>query len=233
MTQDEIFAAFEGDRWFDRNHTALHQYNPDTDVPFRLIDLYHLRPKHVLEIGAANGFRVATIATRYGASGVAVEPSAAARRDGASQFPHIQFVSGEVHAVPLRESFDLIIVNFVLHWVDRVRLLQSVAEIDRLLANGGFLILGDFLPTNQTKVPYHHLTEHFVSTYKQNYAAPFLASGLYHAVGLLTGDHSAKSLRGDVEEHERVGVWLLRKSLTEYYYERTTSDMSGVRGRTA
>ena len=233
MTQDEIFAAFEGDRWFDRNHTALQQYDPDTDVPLQLLDLYRLRPQRVLEIGAANGFRVATIAKHYGANGVAVEPSADARRDGASRFPHIQFVQGEAHAVPLHESFDLIIVNFVLHWVDRIRLLRSVAEIDRLLADGGFLILGDFFPTNQTKVPYHHLTEHIVSTYKQDYAAPFLASGLYHTVGLLTGDHSAKVLRGNVEEHERVGVWLLRKSLTEHYYERTTSDMSRVRSRTA
>ena len=226
MKQDDIFASFEGNRWFARNKTALQHYTPDTDVILRLLALYDLQPKRVLEIGAANGFRVAAIAHRYGASGVAVEPSNEALADGSTRFPHIQFIQGTSHAVPLRESFDLLIVNFVLHWVDRAHLLQSIAEIDRLVIEGGFLILGDFLPAAQTKVPYHHLTKHTVYTYKQNYADVFLASGLYHAVSLLTGDHTSKVLRGDVHNHERVGVWLLRKTLTENYHERTTSDLS-------
>jgi hypothetical protein len=112
-------------------------------------------------------------------------------------------------------------------------LLRASAEVDRLLADGGYLIIGDFAPVNLTRVQYHHLAEYTVYTYKQNYAALFLASGLYRAVGLASGDHASKTPRADGSEHERTSVWLLRKALKEHYYEGTTSNLPGVRSRTA
>jgi len=123
------------------------------------------------------------------------------------------------YAIPLQELFDLIIVNFVFHWIDRTNLLRSVAEIDRLLVDGGFLIIGDFFPSNLTKVRYHHLDDEKVYTYKQNYAGIFTASGLYHPVCLITADHSSKTLTGEVAESERIGIWLLQKKLRDHYVE--------------
>lgn len=216
-SQDQIFAAFEGDQWFKRNKDALERFDPAADFPLKVMELYGLHPRCVLEVGAANGCRLATISECYGARVVAVEPSVEAIRDGKSKFPYVEFVRGGAHAIPLQEGFDLIIVNFVFHWIDRTHLLRSIAEIDRLLVDGGFLIIGDFYPVNSTRVPYHHLVEPEVYTYKQNYAAPFLASGLYHPVCLLTADHSAKAPKGDVAEDDRMGMWLLRKMLKEHY----------------
>lgn len=187
--------------------------------------LYGLRPRRVLEVGAANGVRLAAIAEACGADVVALEPSKAAIADGRARFPGVEFVRGSAHAIPLDEPFDLVIVNFVFHWIDRRSLLRSVAEVDRLLAEGGFLILGDFLPSNLVKVPYHHLPGGDVHTYKQSYAATFVGSGLYHAVCLLTDAHAprqdraASSLTADAPEHERIGAWLLRKALDEHYVE--------------
>ena len=170
-SQDQIFVAFEGDKWFERNRDALERFDPESDFPLRLVELYHLRPYSVLEVGAANGYRLAAISERYGARVVAVEPSVEAIVDGETRFPDVEFVRGGASAIPLQELFDLIIVNFVFHWIDRTNLLRSVAEIDRLLVGGGFLIIGDFYPSNLTKVRYHHLSEEEVYTYKQNYAA--------------------------------------------------------------
>ncbi len=229
MTQDRIFANFEGNNWFARNQSALQHYESDADMPLRLLTLYNIQPQQVLEVGAANGFRLATLAGRYGARAVAVEPSTDAIADGQRAFPLVEFIRGEAHDLPLQERFDLIIVNFVLHWVDRQHFLSAIGEIDRVLADGGYLLIGDFCPANPTKVPYHHLPDAGVYTYKQNYAAPFLASGLYHLVSFLTSDHASKVTRGDVNEQERIGTWLLRKQLTENYYERATSHVSGVR----
>jgi SAM-dependent methyltransferase len=219
LSQDQIFAAFEGDNWFARNKNALEQFDPEADFPLRLIEMYRLRPHNVLEIGAANGFRLAAISERYDAKVVAVEPSVEAIRDGEARFPDVEFIQGEASTISLEGLFDLIIVNFVFHWIDRSSLLRSVAEIDRLLADGGFLIIGDFFPSNLARVRYHHLAEEEVYTYKQNYAATFLASGLYHPVCLITGNHSSKALMGKVAENERTGVWLLRKVLEEHYVE--------------
>lgn len=217
--QDQIFATSEGDRWFERNKGALQRFDPETDLPLQLMKLYGLRPRSVLEVGAANGYRLAAISDRSGTRVVAVEPSTGAIRDGKARFPRVRFVQGIACQIPLQESFDLVIVNFVFHWIDRTNFLRSVAEIDRLLRDGGFLILGDFYPSNLVKIQYDHLSDQEVYTYKQNYAATFLASGLYHSVSLITRGHSSKALTGEATEYERTGTWLLRKMLNDHYFE--------------
>lgn len=213
INQDKIFAEFEGDQWFERNRAALEQYDLENDLPLRVIQLYHLRPRKVLEVGGANGFRLAAIRERYAAARlVVVEPSGEAIRNGRERYPFIEFIQGLASEIPLEETFDLIITNFIFCWIDRSSLLRSVAEVDRLLEEAGFLIIGDFSPSRPTKVSYHHLPDKQVWTYKQNYAAPFLASGLYQLVCALTGGHSPRGLLADVPETERIGVLLLKKT---------------------
>ena len=186
-----------------------------------------LRPERVLEIGAANGFRLAAIHERTGAQAVALEPSAQALLNGKASFPFITFIRGTATAVPLRQSFDLVIVNFVFHWIDRQSLLRAVAEVDRLVSDGGYLLIGDFHPANQLQVAYHHLENERVFTYKQNYAATFLASGLYHPVSLLTAHHANKKLEARVAERERIGAWLLRKELESHYLSAVLDGADG------
>ncbi len=68
VSQDQIFAASEGNQWFERNKVALARFDPETDFPIRLLQLYDLQPQRVLEIGAANGYRVAAIAALTGSA---------------------------------------------------------------------------------------------------------------------------------------------------------------------
>jgi SAM-dependent methyltransferase len=227
VLQDKLFSDFEGDRWFQRNQIVLNAVDTSTDLPLKLICLYGLTPARVLEIGAANGFRLAAIHHRTGAETVAVEPSAQAVLNGKASFPFITFIRGTASAVPLRDAFDLVIVNFVFHWIDRRSVVRAVAEVDRLVRDGGYLVIGDFQPVNQVQVRYHHLEEPEVYTYKQNYAATFLASALYHPVALLTAHHATKELQGSVAEDERIGAWLLRKELSGHYIK---SGGNGARG---
>lgn len=219
VDQGKIFLESEGDRWFERNIAVLEHCDPDVDLPLRLMNLYNLCPANVMEVGASNGYRLATIAQRYGSSVVAVEPSADAIRDGQARFPAVEFVRGTADAIDLETAFDLVIANFVFHWVDRGRLLRAMAEIDRLLSDGGHLIIGDFLPDAPTRVRYHHLPDELAYTYKQNYASVFLASGIYRQVAMLTADHSTHELTSGARQDERIAVWLLRKGLLEYYAE--------------
>jgi SAM-dependent methyltransferase len=120
-------------------------------------------------------------------------------------------------SIGLHNPFDLVIVHFVFGWVDRTRLLRTVAEVDRLLCDGGHLIIGDFMPLAPTRVGYHHLPDEQAYTYKQNYADVFLAAGIYEQICTLTGDHSTHELSGDVSDSDRIAVWLLRKGLVGYY----------------
>jgi SAM-dependent methyltransferase len=217
VLQDNVFTRSEGDRWFERNRKALNGFDAGADLPLKLLDLYGLRPERVLEIGAANGFRLAAIHASTGADVVAVEPSGEAILNGKASFPFVTFVRGTASSVPLRETFGLVIVNFVFHWIDRTSLLRAVAEVDRLVQDEGYLLIGDFHPSNRLQVRYHHLTEEQLFTYKQNYAATFLASGLYHPVALLTGHHAVKKPDPAVAEADRIGTWLLRKQTGVHY----------------
>jgi SAM-dependent methyltransferase len=210
-TQGEIFLEFEGDHWFERNRGALSAFDPTEDLPLRVLELYRLNPRRVLEVGASNGFRLAAIGERYGAQTVAVEPSEEAIRDGRQRYPQVEFVRGRADATGLQQPFDLVIVNFVFHWVDRALLLRSVAEVDCLLVDGGFLVIGDFYPMIRARVPYHHLPGHGVFTYKQDYAAIFLASGLYRPLCLLTGHHARKGPSLVEDDRDTIACHLLRK----------------------
>ena len=221
-SQDQIFADFEGDRWFARNNPRPEKFDPATDPVCRLIDLYHLKPRNVIEVGAANGVRLEAIRQRYHSRVWGIDVSSKALADGKSRFPQIQFIRGAAHAIPTIQSFDLVIINFVFHWIDRSNLLRSIAEVDRIVMAGGLLIIGDFYPSNFIKVRYHHLPDRKVYTYKQNYAEIFAASGLYSHVALLTGTHASGGLESETSEDHRTGAWLLRKTLDEGYIERTS-----------
>jgi SAM-dependent methyltransferase len=217
MLQDNVFTRCEGDRWFARNRDALDRFDAGRDIVLRLIELYDLRPARVVEIGAANGFRLAAINARTGADVLGLDASWAALVHGKNAFPRVRFVRSTASAVPLRGAFGLVIVNFVFHWVDRSNLFHSLAEVDRLVGDDGYLAIGDFYPSNLLKVNYHHAPEQRMFTYKQNYSAMFLASGLYHPIALLTSDHACKKLDPAASESERVGTWLLRKSVAGHY----------------
>ena len=217
--QARLFSAGEGDRWFERNRTTLGERRPDDDGPLQLLEAYGVRPRSVLEVGAANGYRLWALAHRYGCRTTGVEPSAAAVADGLAGFPGVRLIQGRGDAIPLAERFDLVVVNFVLHWVDRSLLLRTVAEIDRCVADDGYLIVGDFLPASPIRRPYHHLPGQGVYTYKQDYAAIFTATGCYQMVAALTSAGGAELRSVPAEDPDRTATTLLRKRLHALYRE--------------
>ncbi len=217
MLQRDTFVASEADRWFDRNATALATRGVEEDLPLRLLELYRIRPRRVLEIGAANGWRLAALSARFSPERcVAVEPSAHAIAAGRATFPAVEFHAGHASATGLDQSFDLVIVHYVLHWLDRGELLSAVAEVDRRVSDGGYLLIGDFCPAIPTRVPYHHRPDLELYTWKQRYADIWLASGIYRPVGTLT-NHHADGLDPAPAERDRGAVWLLQKDLAGLY----------------
>lgn len=221
-TQDQVFVAGEADRWFLRNRRELSLEHARVDPVVRALDLFAVAPHSVLEVGAANGWRLAALAQRGAKRLVAVEPSGEAIAEGRVRFPGVEFRQGVLTNLPIAESelFDLVIVSFVLHWVDRRTLFRSVAEIDRAVADGGMIAIADFSPDRPARVPYHHLPDARMYTFKQDYAAMFVASATYRAMAWFTFDHASHDLRVDVPTSDRCAVVLLAKSLADYYEER-------------
>ena len=214
MDQTKYFQEGEGDAWFRRNSARLGE-NPENDVPLTLIKSSGIRPIRVLEVGAANGYRLAWIHEFWQSECWGVDVSQEAVHTGSSRFPQIHLRVGAAHDLSFDGSFtgafDLVVVNFVFHWVDRSLLLKSISEIDRVLCQEGYLLIGDFYPDYPSKTTYHHLPEQEVWTYKQDYAAPFIASGLYTLVAMATGAHGHTVPVPAAESNVRVATSLLRK----------------------
>lgn len=220
-TQDQIFLEKEGDAWFQRNKDFLGKPNK-TDWPSHCIELLHQKEKirSVLELGCSNGYRLAALQTKLKDAKrfVGIEASAQAIADGTKKYPNVEFIRGTLSHLPIQEKFDLVIVNFVLHWVDRSALSHSIAEIDRVTCNGGILILGDFLPDFQQRRRYHHLLDKEVYTYKQDYSKIFEALGLYKEFLRISFDHGDSHSSVSSSQSSARGVCTALKKLTHDYY---------------
>lgn len=221
MKQDDVFLGGEGNAWFRRNREALaRKMRPDW--PLSLIDLLDDREsiKNVIELGCANGWRLARLKETLSARLVGVDASEEAIADGSVRYPGVTLLHGALESIPVHEEFDLAIVHFVLHWVDRRSLARCIAEIDRVVKDGGLLIVGDFLPDAPQRRHYHHLPEQNIFTYKQDYAKIFGALGTYRELVRVTYDQDRPGLSIQSSDSGSRGMCaVLKKSLTGYYQE--------------
>lgn len=199
MAQDNVFFESEGDAWFRRNRTVLDAIGSGKaqDWPSRAVTMLAEQAPlgSVLELGCSKGSRLAFLRgaldqpTRF----VGVDASLEAVEEGRREYPGIELHHGLLNKVPVEGEFDCVIVNFVLHWVDRRLLARSLSEIDRLVKDGGYLVLGDFSPDYRQRRRYHHLKDAEVYTYKQDYPAIFKAMGTYTCVQRFTYNHDLPS----------------------------------------
>lgn len=214
MTQNMIFKNGEGDQWYKRNKSKL---VPKEDYVCRMIENIGVRPQRIVELGCSNGYRLEHLRQKYHAVCYGYDISHEAIETGSKAFSHVHLAQKALHEVPSDETFDLVICNFVLSWVDRNHLAQSMVTIDALVRGGGTLVLGDFCPDYQQKRKYHHLPNEEVYTYKQDYAAFFKAIGLYREVAVFTFNHD-KLIYGYAPSEERGMCTALRKMEDNEYY---------------
>jgi ubiquinone/menaquinone biosynthesis C-methylase UbiE len=181
-TQDNVFLK-EGDRWFKRNQGIEDQFV--TKELIKYLSRGKIKPKNILDIGCSFGFtlgKIQEIFTKAKLNGL--EPSKEAIAYGKKVNSSIKFNKGLAHDLSMYKDneFDLVIVSFVFHWIDRSMLLKSVGEIDRILSDKGNLIIQDFDPDIVSKVKYHHLPKKNVFTFKQKYWDMFLESKIYNKI---------------------------------------------------
>ena len=207
--QDKNFLNFEGNNWFERNRDFL---KTEQDLVLTLIKLYNLKPKHVLEVGAANGYRLAEIYRALGSKVYAVEPSIKAIKDGTKKWPFINFQRSTAATMNYKKNFfDMVIVNSVFHWIDRDTLLRSIAKIDEVLGWGGDIIIGDFQTPCFIKRRYHHIKNKKIFTYKVDYKKIFLSTGFYKEIVTLSRNHDKKILTDKTTLDNYFSISLLRK----------------------
>lgn len=139
----------------------------EIDKDIRILEKWKLEFETILQLGCCSGSLLAAIKEKFGGRlFVGIEPSQEAVQFGMEKYSGIKLYQGTIAKNPLRNVFDLVIVQFVLHWVDRSTLFKSICEIDGFVRDGGFLIIGDFDPNCPSKKHYHHLPDRNCWTFK-------------------------------------------------------------------
>lgn len=209
--QNEIFFSIEADNYYERNKKEISSLKAEEDIPLRILGLYKIIPKKVLEIGCMNGYRLNFIKEKYNSECIGLEPSKKAVDEGNKSFKDIKIIHGIFSEIPLKEKFDLIIINFVFHWIDRDLLAKCISEVERLLSYNGFLLIGDFFPDHPRKNEYTHLTDNQIWTYKQDYSKIFLSLENYSLIAFLTSSFIVHDFIFEPDENERKSYTLLWK----------------------
>lgn len=213
MKQNSIFLNSEGDAWYKRNKNHLTQINiaDEPDVSYILSSLIPVKNQieNILEIGCSSGLKLKKMCDVLGAKGVGIEPSEKAVKDGnAMKHDAVTLVQGTGDSLPFAgASFDVVNFAFCLYLFDRNTLLKSLAEADRVLKPGGYMVITDFDPGTQRKRAYSHFPGLF--SYKQNYGSLFTAAGLYYLTGKKSFSHRSPVFDEDADE--RVSTQILYK----------------------
>lgn len=174
VRQSAVFAAGEGDNWFERNRSA--PMNPD--VLKVLINL-DCRPKTIVEVGCSYGRYLNHMHRHYHCKCIGFDPSADAIDWGRRKFTQLDLrvgTSGSFYGIHM----DILVFGFCLYLVDRADLMRVVDDADWCLNENGFLIIHDFDQETPEFVPYRHADG--VYSYKMDYSKLWLANPAYELV---------------------------------------------------
>jgi len=211
--QSTTWMQSEGNAWHDRNVAKLGG-RPDPVID-TILEL-NLFPETVFEVGCGNGWRLAQLRDRVGCKAWGCDLSTAAIADGMRRYRKDSwddtFNIGWREAKNMRgiptHGFDMVIYGFCLYQVDPEDLFQIVKEGDRILKDGGHLIVYDFLPDAPHSRNYGHVKE--LKTYKMNHAQLWLAHPYY---SLKHSNHYPHEEGEMITSDTRVGVTVLHKNI--------------------
>jgi len=218
--QKNAFIGYEADAWFERNKEYLENYSAKDDKVTNLIREYNLNPKSVLEIGCAAGYRLDGIKSFFNDCDVfGIEPSKRAIEYGRKHFERVNFNEGTADDLGkyANASKDVVIVGFVFYVIDRNIVFKVVSEIDRVLKNGGILIIVDFFSESPIKNEYQHIKNFNAYSFKQNYDEIFTSSKLYYLLDKSTLNHSTKVLDATEDYFNKYSIAMLKKDINASY----------------
>ena len=147
MKQSEVFLHGEADAWYERNKNKLCE---GVDPVMDAMERYGIKPNSVLEVGCANGWRLVQLNMKYKCKILGIDPTDNSYMEGVLY----RGEAADLGVIPSR--CDTVIYGWCLYLCDPEDYFKISAEGDRVLTDGGFLIVYDFCTDHPYKVPYKH-----------------------------------------------------------------------------
>ena len=220
--QKSAFLAGEGDRWFERNAGALPAGK--ADVVLESIRSVGFPPAgRALEIGCANGHRLEAIREELGAECYGIDPSGKAIRSGQEDFSDLHLRVGTADSLPYEDgSFDLVILGYCFYLIDPRLHFKCGYEADRVLRDGGRLVIFDFI----SPIPYRNQYIHAegLHSYKMEFRRYFTAHPGYHLVHRQLEKKSDKFLEPDYRAGADVLVKVIRRAFPDNPFQSPAVD---------
>jgi len=146
----DTFGPEDADAWYERNK---HKLGVGMDPVMKSIEWADIKPSRVIEVGCANGWRLAKLEEKYGCPSVfGIEMSDRAIEDSPKWMT--AYKPSERNRIAYR--CDTVIHGFDLYLYEPNELFHEVYWADGMLLDGGHLIIHDFLPEH----PYSRIFEH-------------------------------------------------------------------------
>ena len=221
MDIKKLFLETEGDAYYQRNKNALTKDNIGEDINFYSsffseMNILNKNTKFV-EIGASNGHNLKYFKEKFECEVFGIDPSSEATKEGNKQFFNNKKVllQGTSDSLPYDdESTDIVMFGFSLFWVGRKYLYRSISEADRILKEGGYLLITDF----DTPLPYKRDNIHNKDTFtcKMNYSKFYLCNPQYSLICKKNYSHESNTFNKDIQE--RVSAQILYKDYEDNSY---------------
>jgi SAM-dependent methyltransferase len=208
---DLLCISREADAYYVRN---VEQNKPGSDPMMPALQRIHaVRPmQSVLEIGSNTGWRLDGIRSGLGVSKVCgVEASQLAVDEHQATYPDIPVVRGVAPQVLSgfpAASFYTVIVGFLMYLLPRDLLFTFAAEVDRILAYDGHIVIEDFLHPSPVSRDYTHQDQ--LRVFKNDPSAPWSWSPTYSLIDRQLIEHEAHTV-DNADPSRWITVDVLRK----------------------
>jgi len=228
--QDDYYLNKEGDDFFSRNFEGkeVPKLRPNKETILDCIVNSKIEFTSVIEFGCNYGDLLNYFSEELSKTSVGIEASNKAVNQGRKLYgSNIELHHGIItdNAISNNHNndalFDLAIVDDVFSWVSRNTILQSIANVDRAIKDGGFLFVRDFKPHKFTKNRNHHISDSEVYNFKVigSHFQILLATGMYEIVS--ENIYYDKSMSGaykcDNSFNFRWSDVVLQKKCTDYF----------------
>lgn len=198
----------EANAWHERNNAKV-MANLDADRVIGALAVYDIKPKTVFEVGCGTGARLARMKETMGCEAWGCDVSTQAIASGIASY---NIKIGWREAKNLRTiptgGFDMVIYGFCLYATDPEELFLVAREGDRILKDGGHMVVYDFLPDYPHARNYAHLPA--IKTHKMDYSKLWLWHPAYSLTGIVTSPHEFGE---EIDGNNRVAVAILKKDM--------------------